>query len=283
MRRRYPTLLTTLGATLACGLGLQPASSQADGIAGTANYTLTTTAAIPAATGPVPGTPSVTVSGTLSSGSATVSLPTNSAVAVGYEVSGTGIPAGTTVSQIGPGGAQVILSQSATATGAESLVFAPNIAPPQVVAAIEPVGGVPTPPTSSTVGPLTNLSGPPGFNTNGVYDYLNTPKDANGNLLQPIAFGLSFYGQGLAAGGVLSFSLNVANTSAPPQLVPQTSGIKITLQPPDSSSSSSTGTGTLSTASETPEPLSVLVWSALAGAGLLRARAFRKSRTVSVS
>ena len=48
MRRRYPTLLTTLGAALAFGLGLQPASSQADGIAGTADYTLTTTDAIPA-------------------------------------------------------------------------------------------------------------------------------------------------------------------------------------------------------------------------------------------
>ena len=103
MRRRYPTLLTSLGAALVLSLGLQPASSQADGIAGTADYTLTTTTALPAPTGPPPGTPSVTLSSTLSNGSATVNVPSTSGVAVGYEVSGTGIPTGTTVSQISSG------------------------------------------------------------------------------------------------------------------------------------------------------------------------------------
>ena len=159
-------------------------------------------------------------------------------------------------------------------------MFAPNISP-QVVALIEPAGGVVTPASTSTVGPLTILSGSQGFSSSGVFDYLASTKDSNGNPLQ--ALGLSFYGQGLASaanGGVLNFSLNVTNSSEPPQLVSQTPGVSIALQPPDSSSSG-TGTGTLTTASETPEPLSLLLWSALAGAGLLRARAAtRKTRLV---
>jgi hypothetical protein len=135
------------------------------------------------------------------------------------------------------------------------------------------------------VGPLTILSGSQGFNKNEVFDYLATTKDTNGNPLQ--AIGLSFYGQGLAAaanGGILNFSLNVTNASAPPQLVSQTPGVSIALLPPDSSSSNTnTGTGTVSVASETPEPLSVLVWSALASAGLLRVRAMRRPRLVELS
>jgi hypothetical protein len=277
--RRYPTLLTMMTAALAFGVGLQPAPSQADGIAGTANYTLTATDALPAPTGPPPGTPSVTLGSTITSGSAAVSVPSTIGVAVGYEVSGTGIPAGTTVTQIGSGGSQVTLSQSATVTGPESLVFTPNIAP-QVVALIEPAGGVVTPASSSSVGPLTILAGSHGFNASGVFDYLATTKDTNGNPLQ--ALGLSFYGQGLASGangGILNFSLNVANQSTPPQLVSQTPGVTIALQPAsDSSSNTKTGTGTSISVAETPEPLSVLVWSALAGAGLLRARGLRKPR-----
>ena len=52
MRRRYPTLLTTLGVALAFGLGLQPVSTQADGITGTADYALTSTNALPCADWP---------------------------------------------------------------------------------------------------------------------------------------------------------------------------------------------------------------------------------------
>jgi hypothetical protein len=81
----------------------------------------------------------------------------------------------------------------------------------------------------------------------------------------------------LADGGILKFSLDVANQNSPPQLVSQTPGVSITLQPSTSSSGSSGG-GTPITAADTPEPLSVLVWSALAGAGLLRVRGLRKSR-----
>ena len=72
--------------------------------------------------------------------------------------------------------------------------------------------------------------------SSGVYDFLASTKDANGNPLQ--ALGLSFFGQGLAAGGILNFSLNVANQSTPPQLVSQTPGVSITLDPATSTGSS---------------------------------------------
>ena len=118
--RRCPTLLV---AALAFGLALQPTSSRADGLA---TYTLTSTDGLPAPSGPPPGTPPVTLSGTLSTGSPTVSLPSTTGVGVGYQVTGTGIPTGTTVTAIGSGGAQVTLSQNATANGGESLTFTPD-------------------------------------------------------------------------------------------------------------------------------------------------------------
>ena len=170
-------------------------------------------------------------------------MPSTSGVGVGYLVTGTGIPSGTTVSQIGSGGSQITLSQNATASKqSESLVFTPNIAPPQVVAAIEPVGGVPAPPSDVDVWPadISWQDHKDSIRTC-VYDFLNTPKDTNGNLLQPIALGLSFYGQGLASlanGGILNFSLNVANQNAPPQLVSQTPGVSITLERAASTSGS---------------------------------------------
>ncbi len=284
MLRRCPAPSTALVAVLTFVLGLHPISTQADGISGTADYTLTATTALASPSGPPPGTPSVTLSTTLVDGSSTVTLPSTSGLAVGYDVSGTGIPAGTTISQISTSNPQVTLSQSATTSGSASLVFTPTIAPPQVVALIQPAGGVVTPASSSTQGPLTILSGSQGFNSSGVYDYLASTKDANGNPVQ--ALGLSFYGQGLAAGGILNFSLNVANQSTPPQLVSQTPGVSIALDPAKSNSSSGTSgsnsssSGTTITDAELPEPLSVLIWSALAGAGFLRVRALRQSRQV---
>ena len=94
-----------------------------------------------------------------------MTVPSTTGVGVGYLVSGSGIPSGTTVSQIGSGGSQITLSQDATVSNTESLVFSPNVAPPQIVAAIEPVGGVPAPPSTATQGPLTILAGSQGFNS----------------------------------------------------------------------------------------------------------------------
>jgi hypothetical protein len=223
----------------------------------------------------------------LTSGSANVTIPSTSSLAVGYDVTGTGIPTGTTISQINTAASQVTLSQSATTSGSSSLLFTPTIAPPQVVALIQPAGGVVTPPSSSTQGPLTILSGSKGFNSSGVYDFLASTKDANGNSVQ--ALGLSFFGQGLAANGILNFSLNVANQSTPPQLVSQTPGVSITLDQATLNKNSGGSSGSKSptssgiTEAELPEPLSLVVWSALAVAGLTRVRLLRRSRPLAAS
>jgi len=196
-------------------------------------------------------------------------------LAVGEDVTGNGILTGTTISQLNANGSQLTLSQNATASGSGSLVFT-SVASPQVVAIIEPAGGVVTPPATSTQGPLTILTGSKGFDQSGVYDYLASGKDSNGQPLQGL--GLSFYGQGLAAGGVLNFSLNVTNATAPPQLVSQTSGVTIALDPVSAPSNSSPSSPI--TDAEVPEPLSLLLWSTLTGAGLWRARAPRRKGRV---
>jgi hypothetical protein len=221
----------------------------------------------------------VTLNGSLQVGSAVAKVSSTSGLGVGYQVTGTGIPTGTTISQIGSDGAQLTLSQVSTASGMESLVFTPTIAPPQIVALVQPPGGVVTPPSSSPLGPLTISPGSQGFNASGVYDYLASTKDANGNPLQ--AFGLSFYGQGLASlaqGGIFKFSLDVANQNSPPQLVSQTPGVSITLQQPaDGTGGTNTGTGgtTQTSPNETPEPLSMLIWSTLVAGSLLRSQRLR--------
>ena len=283
MIRRSPAPFAMLVAALTFGLASQPMSAMAVGItSGTADYTLTTTTTLPAPTGPAPGSPNISLSSTLASGSATVQVPSISALSVGYGVAGTGIASGTTISQIDTNLSQLTLSQNATASGSENLVFTPTIAPPEVVALVQPAGGVVTPTSTATQGPLTILANSSGFNASGVYDYLASTKDSNGNPLQ--AIGLSFYGQGLAAGGILNFSLNVANASAPPQLVSQTSGVSISLDKSSSSSSSSSSqTMTGVTEAQVPEPLSLLVWSELASAGLLWACSLRRTHRAALS
>jgi hypothetical protein len=61
-------------------------------------------------------TPSVTFTGTVTSGSPTVTMTTTAGLVVGQPVSGTGIPAGTTITAITPG-VSITLSQNATAAG----------------------------------------------------------------------------------------------------------------------------------------------------------------------
>jgi hypothetical protein len=278
--RRCPAPLTASVAALVIGLGSQPISAMADGIsssntAGTANYTLTTTTGLPTPSVPIPGTV-FTQLDTLTNGSAAVAATNTTDLAVGDLVSGAGIPAGTTISQINADGSGFTLSQNATVSNPEELKFT-SVPTPQVVALVDPAGGVVTPATSSPQGPLKILGGN-GFNQDHVFDFLASTTDTNGKPLQ--ALGLSFYAQGLAAGGVLNFSLNVTNASSPPQLVSQTSGVTITLDSSNSSTSSSSSSSSSGNVDSVPEPLSLLLWSALAGAALLRARVLRRSGRV---
>lgn len=240
--------LTILVAAVLLDSGVLLTTTQAGGItSGMVDYTLTTTKGLPAPTVPVPGTV-FDQTGTITSGSPLVTVSSTNQLSVGDPVSGSGISTGTTISQIN--GLQLTLSQDATQNGTESLAFT-SIPVPQVIALINPAGGVVTPTSTSTSGPLVPIDPPSGLK---IWDYLATTTK-NGPAVQ--ALGLSFYGTGLPAGGVLNFSLDVTNVNDPPQLVSLTKDVSITLV-------------------EGPEPLSLVVWSALAMLGLVHIHNVRR-------
>ncbi len=140
-----------------------------------------------------------------------------------------------------------------------------NISGPQVVALITPTGGV-VPPTLSNGqqgSPLTVLPNSTGLDPSQLVVAL---KEASS--VQPVQeLGLVFYGQGFQAGGVLNFalSINSALASDPPVLQSLTSGVTITLDSPTTAGTTSGASGSSSspTGVATPEPLSLILWSAV--------------------
>jgi hypothetical protein len=166
----------------------------------------------------------------------------------------------------------------AAPTGAKPAPGDGNPPEPQFTAVVDPVGVVP-PPGGSITGPLAILPGSSGFDPQNLFVYLaNVPSDPNATITQQ-ALGLSFYGQGLASGSVLHFALTIDKslTNNPPQLESLTPGITIKLDSVSDSSgtpaTSQGGTPPPPPPPNLPEPVSLMLWSALAGAGLLRARA----------
>ena len=148
-----------------------------------------------------------------------------------------------------------------------------NISGPQVVAMITPPGSV-VPPTLSngTQGsPLTVLPGSTGFDPSQLVVALNNAPSSTGQPQQQL--GLVFYGDGFQANGVLNFalSINSALASDPPELQPLTQGSTITADSPPAATTTSgaSGNGGSSSGSPTnsvvnnPEPLSVILWSAV--------------------
>ena len=146
-----------------------------------------------------------------------------------------------------------------------------------MVALITPPGGV-VPPTLSngTQGsPLTVLPGSTGFDPSQLVVALDNAPSSTGQPQQEL--GLVFFGEGFQAGGVLNFalSINSALASDPPVLQPLTQGITITADSPPAATTtagasghggSSSGSSTNSVATSVvnnPEPLSVILWSAL--------------------
>jgi hypothetical protein len=171
-----------------------------------------------------------------------------------------------------------------------------------VLALDSPVSIV-TPPTGSASSPLQIVSDSSGYyfnNPSQLSVYVgNSPSD--GSPITQQALGLSFYGHGLKAGDSVTFSLTfdkaIVDGSSPPQ-IPQFSVVDTALNPISSiqikydgptgstgsgSSSNTSGSGSDSTSTGpagsgpqevfAPEPLSCLVWAALAGAGAWRVRA----------
>ena len=148
-----------------------------------------------------------------------------------------------------------------------------NISGPQIVALITPAGSV-VPPTLSngTQGsPLTVLTGSTGFDPSQLVVALNNAPSSTGQPQQQL--GLVFYGEGFQAGGVLNFalSINSALASDPPELKSLTQGVTITADSPPAATTTSgaSGNGGSSSGSPTnsvvnnPEPLSVILWSAV--------------------
>src|SRR5271157_3130083 len=148
-----------------------------------------------------------------------------------------------------------------------------NISGPQVVAMITPPGSV-VPPTLSNGNqgsPLTVLPGSTGFDPSQLVVALNNTPSSTGQPQQQL--GLVFYGEGFQAGGVLNFalSINSALASDPPELHSLTQGVTITADSPPAATTTSgaSGNGGSSSGSPTnsvvnnPEPLSVILWSAV--------------------
>jgi hypothetical protein len=169
-------------------------------------------------------------------------------------------------------------------TGPKPASGDPNPPTPQFTAVVDPVGVVP-PPSGSATGPLTVLPGSSGFDTQNLSVYLGSiPSTPNATITQQ-ALGLSFYGQGLQAGGVLNFALTIDQSLAnnPPQLQSLTSGISIKFDQIETPQSQSTQQSTdnssasvVAQSGQVPEPLSLLIWSALAGAALSRTNRARR-------
>lgn len=155
-----------------------------------------------------------------------------------------------------------------------------------VEAVVSPTGGIVTLPAVNGVvpNPLTPVSLPAGLNADELVDGLKNATGSNGQPEQ--LFGLEF-GQGLPANSVFTFTLTTEGSlSTAPQLISQTTGVTInTISYSPSGSTPITdagGGGSGGGSGSVPEPLSLLIWSALACAGLWRVRAQRRSQPVAL-
>jgi hypothetical protein len=128
-------------------------------------------------------------------------------------------------------------------------------------------------PLNATTSPLGIINGSFGFDQSNLQVFLSPADQATQGLA------LQFANGGLAAGGTLNFKVSL-DSSYSSMTAPT-----LTLQPPDADLSPTAdllsytpNAANAAPAVATPEPVSLALWSALAGAGLLRARAFRRAR-----
>ncbi len=152
----------------------------------------------------------------------------------------------------------------------------------KVIANVNPPGVIDE--NTGKVSPLTILPGSKGFDQTqlGVSigdGVVPQGQPGAGSPLQALA--LTFSNGGFAPGGVLDFSLKLNSPSAnAPQLElpPTATGLELIQVVPPKTLTPTTESVTPATSSvtNTPEPLSLLLWSTLAGAGVLRARRKRQ-------
>jgi hypothetical protein len=142
-----------------------------------------------------------------------------------------------------------------------------------VLASIVPPGSV-IPPNPST-SPLTILAGSAGFALDDLKVSLGEGTTPSGNPFQALA--LDFGPGGLAPGGRLYFSLNLAATSdGVVNLILPASVNNLAIssyEPPPGGTPIGNGGD-----NNVPEPASLLLWTGLAAFGLDRVRRYRRSR-----
>jgi len=180
--------------------------------------------------------------------------------------------------------ADTISYRLSTTTGLP--IPANDISQPQIIATVSAPGQILPPKLAdgSEGSPLTILPDSTGFDASQVVVALKQGTSTTGQNQQD--FGLVFFGSGLAANAMLHFALNVnsalANDPSLLQLSTPSSGFTLT-PVVDAAPGTGTGTGTGGTtdggaSQNIPEPLSIIVWSALTGIGLMRVRTMRRAR-----
>jgi hypothetical protein len=185
-----------------------------------------------------------------------------------------------------PTRADTISYRLSTTTGLP--IPADDISQPQIVATVTAPGQILPPKLAdgSEGSPLTILPDSTGFDASQVVVALKQDTSTSDPSQQD--FGLVFFGSGLAANAMVHFALNVnsalANDPSLLQLTTPSSGFTLT-PAVDTGSGTGTGTGTVTGGSSDggssqniPEPLSIIVWSALTGIGLMRVRSMRRAR-----
>ena len=151
-----------------------------------------------------------------------------------------------------------------------------NVIPPNTIA-----------PPDVTTSPLTILDGSFGFDPKNLQVFLSPAAPTSQGLA------INFANGGLAPGGTLNFKVSLdpsVDPSTPPQLLLQApdTDLKLVQLPNPTLPASNPVTTPItvtpvagppaSSVENTPEPVSIALWSALAGAGVLRARSFRRTR-----
>jgi hypothetical protein len=149
-----------------------------------------------------------------------------------------------------------------TAAGLDGLVVS-TVVPPN---SIQPI--------NSTISPLSIVSGSFGFDQTNLQVLLSPPNEPT----QEIA--LLFGNGGLAPGGTIDFKVSLEpgySSLTAPTLTLQSPFTDLSTTAPELLSYTPNAAGGAPPTS-TPEPIPLALWSVLAGAGLLRARAFRRSQ-----
>jgi hypothetical protein len=158
----------------------------------------------------------------------------------------------------------------------------PDVSPPQIIAKIIPPGALQggSSATASSANPLSFDQAGTTYDKNGIVVDLLSPVQSDGSQY----IGFSFFGASFQPGQKILFSLTDPNLiSNPPQFQPVDSNgnplstVHIALNPASVTGNSpgSMPSTTVTPHSLVPEPLSLVLWSALTGIGLWRTRRLR--------